>query len=121
MDAKERRRAPRVERAFMMKYRCRESGRTEWLLSPVKNLSSTGVRFISECEFAVGSELELQLHLPTAQQPVELKGVVVWQRRLGSGSLAELGVAFSNVDPPLLQRIGQALEFFLKHRASHGE
>jgi len=120
---KNSRRAPRIERPFIVKYRCPEIGQTEWLMSPMRNLSVSGVRFIGEHGFAMGSVLDLQLCLPNAAQPITAKGLVVWTRRLDPGPMSEHGVTFSEADPATTQQIAQAVEFFLrKHRSpSHGE
>ena len=110
----ERRGAPRVDKRFMVKYRCPAAGQTEWMLSPIRDLSTKGIRFISELGFTVGNELELQLCLPTADQPVAIGATVMWAKPASTKDLTEHGVSFSEQDADAKQQVERATEFFLR-------
>lgn len=117
MTNEERRRSPRIDRRFMVKYRCPSRGQAQWMMSPIKNISSSGVRFIGETGYPTGVVLELLLHLPTSTEAVPVNGVVVWQRG-GAMQLTEHGVQFVSASAAAKQQIQQALEFLLKKRES---
>ena len=114
MDSDERREAPRIRKGLIVKYRLSSEGASQWRMSPLRDFSATGIRFIAECSFPVGSVLELQLCLPTCAEPLRVAGIVKWVKAASSGSLAEHGVIFSQVDAVTQQQIAQAAELLLK-------
>ena len=111
------RREPRIARAFMMRYRALSPGSQAWLLSPLRDLSQGGVRFISERAFEVGTLLELKLLLPTASAPLAARGRVAWSKP-GPMALVELGVTFEGLDPRTQQALQGAVKYFLERGTS---
>ena len=105
-------RSPRVARSVIARYRRAESGQHSWLVSPLRDLSGKGARFLSERPAEVGWVLEMQLVLPNAPQPVSVPARVVWTRPAQSG-LLEVGVAFAPHDPAIQQAIDAAVAAFL--------
>ena len=112
MSEGEHRRAPRITRGFMVRYR--RPSEKGWSVSPLRDLSSAGVRFLSEQIFVVGTELNLQLVLPTTQGPLALQGRVA-RVRPGPMDLMEYGVTFV-VNAVAVQAINDAVEHFLHKR-----
>ena len=110
MSASEHRRDPRVAHGFMVRYR-RPSDRG-WSVSPLRDLSSSGARFLSEQVLPVGTTLDLQLVLPTTKEPLALQARVA---RIipGPMDLAEYGVIFE-VNAAGVQEIVAALAHFLR-------
>ena len=82
----ENRRRPRVSHPFMVRYRLdTETAKNHgWFVSPLRDLSSGGARFLSEETVEPGVLLQTQLLLPTAAQPVEVKARVAGQNRCAS-------------------------------------
>jgi hypothetical protein len=113
----EQRREPRVARAFMVRYRALSPESQAWLLSPLRDLSQGGVRFVSERAFEVGTLLELQLVLPTAPAPMAARGRVTWSKP-GPMALPELGVTFEGLDPQTQQALQGAVKHFLERGTS---
>lgn len=111
---REQRRQPRIRRSFMMRYRVPSAGPAAWFVSPLRDLSSGGARFISETEFFVGTELEMQLLLPSTEAPVPLKARVAWVKPAPM-HLTEHGVTFNPGDTGIQQTIDAAVAHFL-HR-----
>ena len=109
MSAEEHRQAPRVVRGFMVRYR-RPSDRG-WSVSPLRDLSSSGARFLSEQTFPVGTKLELRLVLPTTKEPLALQARVA-RIMPGPMDLAEYGVTFE-VNAAGVQEIVTALAHFV--------
>jgi hypothetical protein len=118
MTEPERRKAPRIDRRFMVKYRCPSTGQATWMMSPIKNMSATGIRFIAEKSYPQGAVLELQLYLPTSPEPLTLEGVIVWQHGGGPYKMGENGIEFANLTPELREQLKTATEFFLRKRES---
>ena len=109
MSESEHRRAPRITHGFMVRYR-RPSDKG-WAVSPLRDLSSAGARFLSEQTFAIGTELDVQLVLPTTKEPLALHARVA--RILPSRmDLVEYGVTFET-NVPAVQAINDAVEYFL--------
>jgi len=76
-------------------------------------LSSSGARFLGEQAFTVGTELDVQLLLPLAEQPVALHARVAWVKP-GPMHLTEYGVTFQVDEPGTQQVLDVAVEHFLR-------
>ncbi len=114
-DQEESRHAPRVAHQFMVRYRLANTGQLAWQVSPLRDFSRTGVRFIAEHPYEIGAVLELQLALPTSREPLALAGRVAWAKPAFLGT-AELGVTFDNIDSGSQQMIDDAIAHFLRTR-----
>lgn len=115
MGEAENRRSPRVARSFMARYRVARAQESLWLVSPLRDLSSGGARFLSErTSLAAGDPLEMQLILPTAQQPLPLNARVAWVKRGALMTTVEVGVTFDPGDSAIQQTIDDAVKHFLK-------
>ena len=110
MSDSEHRRAPRVVRGFMVRYR--RPAEMSWSVSPLRDFSSSGARFIGEHVFEVGTELELQLVLPVAKEPLALQARVAWVKP-GPMNLVEYGVTFQAEKAAVQQMIDVAVTYFL--------
>jgi hypothetical protein len=106
----EHRRAPRIAHSFMLRYQ--PPGKGAWLISPLRDLSSGGARFLSEYAFTAGDLFDIQLVLPTASRPVELKVRVTWAKPWRAG-LFEVGVTFDPGDVGIQQTIDDAVKRLL--------
>ena len=111
MSDAEHRRAPRVARGFMVRYR--RPPKQEWAVSPLKDLSSSGARFLGEHAFDVGTDLDCQLVLPLAKEPLVLQARVAWVKP-GPMNLAEYGVTFQADAPGVQEMIDVAVAHFLR-------
>lgn len=65
-----------------------------------KDLSCEGLRFVSKAEIKKGTNLELNLDIPNANNPVHINGKVAWTKRLSTedGSPFEMGVEFVKIE-----------------------
>jgi len=113
MSEREHRRAPRITQSFMARYRALSGGQGTWAVSPLRDFSSGGARFVCEDAFPVGTVLELQLVLPSSKAPVPLQAQVTWVKP-GLLNLTELGVAFSPVEADIQQLIDTAVVHFVR-------
>ena len=113
MNQPEQRRHPRVEKSFLVRYREQGRPQSEWMMSPLKDLSLSGARFLCERRFDVGTMVDMELVLPMVREPVPVAGRVVRAKDAMAG-MVDHGVAFEGVDPAHEQVIGEAVEHFLK-------
>ncbi len=113
MDIPNHRETPRVARSFLVRYRGANNGQQGWLVSPLRDFSVRGARFMSERSLILGDVLELQLVLPTSPKPVALTGKVAWTK-LGKLGLVEVGVVFEPVEVALQQALEKAVQRFLE-------
>ena len=110
-DDAEHRRDPRIARGFMVRYRLPKE--TAWSVSPLRDLSTSGSRFLGERAFEVGTDLELQLVLPLAKEPLVLQARVA-RASAGPMHLVEYGVTFQVEDASVQQMIDVAVAHFLR-------
>lgn len=110
MSQAEHRRAPRIAHPFMVRYQ--PPGERAWLISPLRDLSGGGARFLSEHAFAEGDAFEIQLVLPASAQPVPLKARVAWVKPWRAG-LVEVGVTFDPGDVGIQRTIDEAVSRLL--------
>ncbi|MBI4343575.1 MAG: PilZ domain-containing protein [Candidatus Omnitrophica bacterium] len=119
MEAPNHRGAQRVKHPFMVRCRLSSSATSAWAMSPLRDLSASGARFVSEEGFAVGDELDLQLLLPVSKDPLLVRGKVAWVKP-GPMALREYGVAFELADERSRQLIAEAVAHFTKKSQEAG-
>ena len=115
----ERRLALRAPGHFTIGYR-KLSDLEHWQISPLKDFSRLGVRFISDERLEPDQPLELRLRLPRMVGPVDISSRVVWRRPAFSGVLemSEVGVAFFNPDPELQHAIDALVQLHATHSST---
>lgn len=104
----EHRLAPRAAAHPLVRYRPPGEPGATWLVSPLRDLSSGGARFLSEHAFAVGDAFELQLLLPVAAQPIWVRARVAWAKP-GAMKMVDLGVTFDAGDAANQRLIDEAV------------
>lgn len=112
----DKRQAPRISHAFMVRYRVPTAGKGVWLVSTLRDLSRGGARFRTDQVFAVGSTMDIQLLLPASPQPVALEARVAWAKAAPLGTV-ELGVTFDPKDTGIQQALDAAVTHFLRKAA----
>ena len=108
----ERRKAPRVESQLLVKFKAAGDPQAKWQMTPLKDMSSGGVRFIAEAPCELGALLELQLLLPTLAAPLRLTGRVVWVRPASVPQLMEYGVELTDLSPTQRADIEQLVALY---------
>lgn len=93
----EKRKDARVSVNVPLQYRMKNKS-TPWESVDSVDVSNSGVRLSLAHKVAVGSHIELDVHLPGAKKSILLNGIIMWVRPSpASGSLIECGVAFENL------------------------
>ena len=98
LHADEKRRSPRLEARKLLVFRARSAGERELLESETRNLSRNGALVETGVPFDIGTELEIDIHLPHADSHFVLRGRVVrleeTSEETGDHPRYHVGVAF---------------------------
>ena len=114
--SQEHRKVSRIKHPFMLRYRPVGPGMSEWSLTPLRDLSGLGARFLSDRLLAKGDALEIRLMLSTSPQPVPLEGEVAWVKLDSTLGLPEVGVTFVVRDAATQELLDAAVRHFLERR-----
>ena len=117
MSQPEQRRHPRAAKSFIVRYRVQNAKHSEWRMSPLKDLSRGGARFLSDREFSVGTVLEMELQLPRAPKPLGVSAKVIRVNILRE-NVFEHGVKFELTDDVISERIEQAVQHVLNRQGN---
>ena len=93
----EKRRFPRLDGRFPLKYRDLRKSDEESRGSISKNLSEGGVRFRSDRFISLACRLVVELNLPTLAKPIKAISKVAWIRKLPAGDDYEIGNQFLEI------------------------
>ncbi len=93
----ERRQEPRIQVSVPVWYQVKGHW-FRWLMASSLDCSNNGIRLSIPKGIKVGDEISLKLKLPTAANPTNVDGVVVWvSPDAGENMSVECGVAFKNI------------------------
>lgn len=115
MKGDERRKDARVEKHFMAYYKRAGKLDKSWRMSPLKDISGSGARFLCEEKYAVGDQLELKLYMPASPKPQRMSATIIRMRETENG-WNEVGVRFGSMDAPIQQAIDSIVKRFLKKK-----
>jgi len=88
-------------------------------MSPLRDLSEGGARFLSDQTFDAGTALDMEIILPMVRQPIWCAAVVAWVKPAEQPGCVELGVAFEAEGKPR-EALGRAVQHFMS-RAKQAE
>ena len=125
LHADEKRRSPRLQSKKLLIFREPKKGRPE-LQSETMNLSRNGALVESRIPLNIGTELEIEIHLPTTEQTYLVRGRVVRLEEIsdetGDKARYQLGVAFlADTDQDTKNLEGLAAELYRPHELELGE
>jgi Tfp pilus assembly protein PilZ len=110
---KERRQSRRVFHEFDTRYRYHGDLTQSWSTARTLDLSATGLRFKSEVPMEHGAALELSLQLPGSQEPLVIRGRVMWIKPMANGQ-TEVGVQFMDLTPTQEAHIDELVGFLTR-------
>ena len=117
----EHRRSQRIARTFIIRYPWMEGETSRWGMSQIKDLSATGLRFVAERDFTVGEVLDIEVRVPTAPNPLQLKGKIVWSKPRPLASTAEYGLQFVGLNEATARSITEAVDYFTGRSPRDGD
>jgi len=115
MRKDERRKDTRIEKHFMVHYKPAKEEGGSWRMSPLKDISKNGARFLYEGDCAMGEQLILELHMPANPAAQRIKATVVRIQETDN-RWAEIGVSFNEIDEKTQNDINAIVNWFLKKR-----
>lgn len=111
--AREQRQFHRVPHEVEVHYRLMNELTASWRTVTLINLSAGGLRFRDDEALETGVPLELRLQLPGVNEPLNLKGRVIWSQLQASGVI-EVGVGFLEVVAAHQMQIDNVVQFLRK-------
>ena len=111
----DRRDFPRIPQSFDAQYRLLGALAETWKVVRTINLSATGMRFRSAQLLEPETPLEIQIKLPSMQQPLQLRGRVAWSQMQASG-VVENGVEFVDLAEHQQVQIDELVQFLRRER-----
>lgn len=93
----EKRRYPRVETRFPLKYKELQEPSREYRGTITKNLSEGGVRFRSDRFISLACRLVIELNIPSATRPIRAISKITWIKKLPVGDDYEVGNQFLEI------------------------
>jgi len=117
LHADEKRRSPRLDARTLLVFRERDENGRQELRSETRNLSRNGALLESRIPFEIGTELEIDIHLPQQNSGLVLKGRVVrleeTSEETGDRARYHVGVAFlADTDEDARKLEGLASEIY---------
>lgn len=112
---KERRQFPRVPQPFEAQYRHHGELMASWVTVRILNLGAGGIRFRGEEAIPAGTVLEIRMTLPIADEPLMVRGQVIWSQSIAAG-VVEHGVSFTDVIPEQAVQIDELVQFLMKSK-----
>jgi len=109
----EKRKNPRAVGRFIVSYRILENnGNTD--ISQTKNLSLGGMLLTTNCQFAPGTNLALEIRLPFDPNPIMLIGKVAESREITKDIIYDTRLIFLAVDESHRKVINETVGYYLK-------
>ena len=102
----EKRKFPRIERQFPIKYKDLRKTSEEFRGTMSKNISEGGIRFRSDRCISLACRLVVELNLPEVGKPIRAISKITWIKKLPVGDDFEVGNQFleiSREDKNLIQ------------------
>ena len=93
----DKRRFKRVRAPFLLKYQVKESGFGN--ITNIRDISVSGARFAADHPLLKGSQVALEINLPTSEKPISVDGKVVRVSRLKSLSAYRIAIRFTRIEP----------------------
>lgn len=109
----EKRKHPRVTGRFIVSYRIlQENDKTD--ISQTKNLGLGGMLLTTNRKFETGTNLALELRLPSDPNPIMLIGRVLESREISKNLIYDTRITFLAVDEKHKNAIKDTVNFYLK-------
>ena len=115
---RERRRYPRIEQLFEVRYRFAGELGASWGTASLINLGAGGMRIRNAEAIAPETLLDVEIRLPTHQTVLVLQGRVVWDR-LQAAEVLEHGIEFIELKPDQQAQIDDLVQFLRKSPPGH--
>ncbi|MBI4356038.1 MAG: PilZ domain-containing protein [Candidatus Omnitrophica bacterium] len=109
----ERRRHPRLFSHLPLRYH--HKGTSQYADTLTKDVSVSGVRFISHEFFPTASEFLVEVPLFRASHPLQTLGRVAWSQKIAHSDLYEIGMEFTQLPDEHRKLLNAFLDNALAH------
>ena len=109
----EKRKFPRANGRFIVSYRVIPNN-SNVDISQTKNLSLGGMLLTTNCQFAIGTNLALEIRLPFDPDPIMTIAKVLESSEITKGVIYDTRLAFLAVDEKHRKVIGETIGYYLK-------
>lgn len=106
---------PRIKLGNFVRYKLGSDPASGFVLANVKNISGSGVSFVSKTEISRGKFLEIDINFP-GLEPIKVKAEVMRMVRMQAGDY-EIGAHFITIDDRERLNLTRRIEFILKNIA----
>ena len=111
----EKRKHPRADGRFIVSYRVMENnGNSD--ISQTKNLSLGGMLLTTNCSFAPGTNLALEIRLPFDPNSIMLIGKVLESKEITKDMIYDTRLVFLAIDEKHRRVIGDTVGYYIKNR-----
>lgn len=112
---KNSRKHPRIDWSFVAKVRLAEANE-KWQMTSIKNISEGGCYFYGSQALEVGKTVELEIKIPSVENPIYFMGKIkrCEEKKQGSTQIYGLAVQFQLMDESKRDKFIEAVIFFLK-------
>ena len=93
----EKRKFPRFESHFPLKYKDLKISDAEYRGTVSKNVSEGGIRFRSDRFISLACRLVVEINLPTIPKPIRAVSKIAWIKKLPAGDDYEIGNQFLEI------------------------
>ena len=103
---------PRIKLGNIIRYKIDSSGSSNYQIANLRDVSGSGILFISKTELSRDNMLNISINFP-GLDPIEVKAHVARVRRTKMGEY-EIGAHFISIDEQKRQELSRRIEFILK-------
>jgi twitching motility protein PilT len=106
----EKRNTRRIKTTFNFDFRVPDSSNASvFTNSRTRDISATGMQFLSPIPLSIGSSMEIKLYLPGASEPLSVIGKVIYLSQ-GENEQYIIGVAFTHLEPETQEFLKKQIE-----------
>ena len=111
----EKRRNPRADGRFIVSYRVMENSSNNDI-TQTKNLSLGGMLLTTNCLFAPGTNLALEIRLPFDPNSIMLIGKVLESKEISKDLIYDTRLVFLAIDERHRKSIGETVGYYIKNK-----
>lgn len=73
--------------------------------APLVNISLSGTQFLTNARYRVDTSIRMLVHIPGEDEPLHLKGTIVWEGTSANSYTARIGVVFTRTSEDTWRRL----------------
>jgi len=73
--------------------------------APLVNISLSGIQFFTNARYTVDTRIRMLVHIPGEDEPLRLKGAIVWEGTSANSYTSRIGVVFTRTSEDTWRRL----------------